>query len=150
MNKMMSRRSLMTGVALGGGALALAGCSNILGTGIGITTAPGGGVTVTLPPAVTAFVQNVVAGAAKYVPIAESIAQEAASLFGPAYASIVTIGSAAINTLITSLENLVAPPAAAPPTVTTASAIHVARKAVYTAKPVGMTAQGVVVYGVKS
>lgn len=145
----LSRRSLLASAAPAA-AVAVAGCSNILGTGVGITTSSGGGVTVTLPASITTFIQNIVNGAVKYIPIAESIAQEAASLFGPSFVSIVTIGSAAINTLITALENLVSPPVAAPTTTTTAGGRlghHVG--AALTATKIGMTAEGVVVYGVR-
>jgi hypothetical protein len=146
----ISRRALLTNAAPAVGALALAGCSNVLGTGIGINTTAGGGVTVTLPTNVNTFIQTIVQKAAQYAPTIESIAQEAASLFGPAYLGIVTIGSAAINTLITSLENLTAAPATAPATATTSAVVTGRRMgATLTAKKIGMTAQGVVVYGVR-
>ena len=147
---MITRRLLLASVAPAA-AVTVAGCSNILGTGIGITTSAGGGVTVTLPTAVNTFIQNIVAGAAKYAPTIESIAQEAAALFGPAYASIVTIGSAAINAVITALENLTAPPASVPTTTTTASAVLSPRrkKATLNATLIGMTHEGVAVYGVR-
>jgi hypothetical protein len=147
---MLTRRNLLATAAPAAAAVALAGCSNILGTGVGITTGAGGAVTVTLPAAVNTFIQKIVTAAAQYAPTIESIAQEAAALFGPAYASIVTIGSAAINAVITALESLTAPPAAAPATAVTASAVlsPSRKRATLNAVKIGMTAQGVVVYGV--
>jgi hypothetical protein len=63
-----------------------------------------------LSAAVLTFISNAVAAVASYIPAAESIAATAASLFGPAYATIVSIGSTAINTVISYLQNLVANP----------------------------------------
>lgn len=154
----MNRRQLFTGAAAGALTLTAAGCSNFLGTGFGIQVNPGGSVQILLPDSVNQFVQKIVAGAAKYIPTVETIAQEAAALFGPAYSTIVTIGSNAINTVISALQRLTAPPPSAPTTTTTTKAIYVHRrltggtltkKATLDAQVIGMTAQGVVVYGVR-
>jgi hypothetical protein len=45
---------------------------------------------------------------ASYTPAIESIASVAAGLFGPGYAGIVTVGSAAVNALESALESLLA------------------------------------------
>jgi hypothetical protein len=63
-----------------------------------------------LSAAVIAFIQNAVQVAANYIPAIESIAATAASLFGAGYSAIVAVGSAAVNQIITYLENLVANP----------------------------------------
>lgn len=60
-----------------------------------------------LDPTVIDAIQNAVATVAQYIPSVESIAETAAALFGPGYASIVEIGSAAINTLVSALESAV-------------------------------------------
>ena len=99
---MISRRNLMTAAAP---AVLLAGC--------GITINPSTGA-VTLPTNVIDFIQNAVVTVAKYLPAAESIAAAAASLFGPSFVSIVTIGSQAINTLIAYLQNLIPAPTPVP------------------------------------
>lgn len=91
----MSRRGLLAGVALLGAA-SLGGCVTNPSTG-----------QPQLSPSVIDFVTNAVATVAKYIPAAESIAATAAALFGPGYASIVQIGSAAINTLIQALQSVV-------------------------------------------
>lgn len=94
--------------ALMGGVTALAGAGALTVAGCATTTNPTTGVTTFgLDPTVIAFIQDAVNIAAKYIPAVESIAATAASLFGPAYAAAVTAGSAAVNTLIATLENLV-------------------------------------------
>lgn len=101
----VSRRTLLvralSSTALAGVAAAgLAGCAT--------TTNPTtGAVTYGLDPSVVAQVQAVVAAVASYTPAIESIAATAAGLFGPAYTGLVTVGSAAVNTLEQALENLV-------------------------------------------
>jgi hypothetical protein len=97
----ITRRRLFASAAP---AALLAGC--------GITINPATGV-ISLPPSVIDFITKAVSVAAKYIPVVESIAAVAASLFGPGFASIVTIGSQAINSVIAYLTNLVAPPASA-------------------------------------
>jgi hypothetical protein len=99
---MLTRRTLLASAAV----VPLAGC--------GITINPTTGQ-VTLPANVVDFITSAVAFAAKYIPTAEAIAAVAASLFGPTFATIVTIGSQAINTVIQYLTNLITPlaPAAA-------------------------------------
>lgn len=91
----MSRRHLLAGAALLTAA-SVGGCVTNPATG-----------QPELSPAVIDFVTNTVATVAKYIPAAESIAATAAALFGPGYATIVQIGSAAINTLISALESVV-------------------------------------------
>lgn len=63
-----------------------------------------------LSSAVISFIQSAVSIANQYIPSAESIAAIAASLFGPVYATAVQIGSAALNQVISYLENLVTNP----------------------------------------
>ena len=92
----LTRRTLLNGIAPGAVAIAIAGCTTNATTGV-----------ISLDPAVIDFIQNAVAAAAKYIPAAESIAQTAAALFGPAYSAIVTAGSAAANQIIAFLENAV-------------------------------------------
>lgn len=95
---MLSRRLLLAGVAPGVilAAASLGGCVTNPATG-----------QPELSPSVIDFITNSVATVAKYIPAAESIAATAAALFGPGYATIVQIGSAAINTLISALESVV-------------------------------------------
>lgn len=100
----LSRRSLLGSAALLGAA-ALGGC----------TTNPTTGQPE-LNPAVIDAIQSAVATVANYIPAVESIAATAAALFGPGYASLVQIGSTAINTVISALESVVSgltPPAQA-------------------------------------
>jgi hypothetical protein len=100
---MLSRRSLMTSGAAGVAGLALAACA---------TTDPTTGVTsYGLPASVVAYIQNAVATVKAYIPTVESIVGTALSLFGPQYATLVTIGTAAINTIISTLTNLITPAA---------------------------------------
>ena len=96
----LSRRHLF---ALGAGAsvAALGGC--------GLFTQNANG-SYGLSAAVIAFIQSAVQTVANYVPAIESIAATAASLFGAGYSAIVAVGSAAVNQIITYLENLVANP----------------------------------------
>ena len=102
---MLTRRSLLSSGAIGVTGLALAACG---------TLDPVTGVTsYGLPAGVVAFIQNAVAQIRAYIPTVESIAGVALSLFGPSYASLVTIGTAAINTIITTLTNLITPPVTA-------------------------------------
>ena len=101
----MTRRSLLSSSAVGAAALAVAGC----------TTNPTTGA-ITLDPNVIDAIQSGVALVAKFLPTVESIVQQAASLFGPAYAAVVTLGSQALNALVASLAGVIGtltPPAAA-------------------------------------
>lgn len=98
-----TRRQLLGSIALGGAALGVSGCG-ILGTTTDPTT---GAVSVGLDPGVETFIQNAVATIAKYEPDVVSIIDTAAALFGPAYAAVVTAGSAAVSTVITYLEQAV-------------------------------------------
>ena len=87
----VTRRSLLATVAPGA-VLTLTGCASI------VTPVPGN-----ISAAVLAYIQQVVQAAAQYLPAAVSIATLAASLFGPGWAGIVQIGSAAIQQLISAL-----------------------------------------------
>ena len=94
------REALSKGSLAVGGAIALAGCA--------VSTNPTTGqVTYGLSADVIAFIQDAVSAVSKYVPAIESIAGTAASLFGSAYTAVVIAGSAAVNTIISDLENLV-------------------------------------------
>jgi hypothetical protein len=102
--KTMTRRSLLTTVAVGGGAVALAGCS--------------AGQIATAETALTSFYNDVQAGVVaiqKYVPTIESIAETAAGLFGPAWSTTVTFGVNLVNQVIASIESALnnVPPATA-------------------------------------
>lgn len=109
---MLSRRSLLVSAAPAVfAAAALGGCSNQFGT---IALGPSG-ITVSLSTAVIDAIQTDVAAAAKYVPTAESIAAEAASLFGPAATTLVTVGSTYLNEIIAALEALVQSPSVTVP-----------------------------------
>ena len=92
------REALSKGSLAVGGAIALAGCA---------ATTVNGVTTYGLDPTVVTFIQDAVSAVSKYVPAIESIAATAAALFGPAYTALVTAGSAAVNTVISDLENLV-------------------------------------------
>ena len=102
----VSRRHLLaTAAAVVAVGSAVAGCATNATTG-----------QPELNPAVIDFISNAVATAAKYLPSVESIASIAAALFGPGYATIVQIGSQAINTVISALISAVSnltPPAQA-------------------------------------
>lgn len=103
---MISKRQLLRGAALLPLAAAAAGCSNKFGT---ISLGPTG-ISVSLSPAVVDAIQTAVATAAKYVPTAETIASEAAALFGPAATTIVTVGSAYLNEIIAALTAITQSP----------------------------------------
>jgi hypothetical protein len=96
----MSRRKLLSTAAVGVPAIALAGC--------GLFTQNANG-SYGLSAAAISFIQTAVNIANQYVPSAESIAAIVAS-FIPGGASVVTIGSTAINEVIAYLENIVASP----------------------------------------
>lgn len=101
---MLTRRSLLSTAAVGV-TLAVAGCSTAQ-----IQSAQASWATI------VGQIQAAVASGAKYVPTVESIAATAASLFGLQYAAIVTASSAALNTIIATLTNVVGaltPPASA-------------------------------------
>ena len=132
---MLTRRNLLTAAAP---AALVAGC--------GITINPTTGA-VTLPANVIDFIQAAVAQAAKYIPIAESIAAAAASLFGPAYASIVTIGSTAINTVIAYLENLIPAPAPTPAPASMRAYSRLGLAPSLGSHLIGYTQNGIAIYG---
>jgi len=77
-------------------AISLAGCATNPTTGA-----------IGLSAGISDFIQAAVAAAAKYVPTVESIVATAASLFGAQYSAIVQIGTAAINSLISTLVSIV-------------------------------------------
>lgn len=105
---MINRRSFLMSTALIG-AGALAGC-----TSANITAAVTSWQNV--ESQIQAAVANATAGALAYIPTLESIASVAASLFGPQYATIVTVGSTLINQIVSALTavvGIITPPAAA-------------------------------------
>lgn len=105
LNKVASRRMFLSGAALLATGIAVAGCST---TQLANAQAEWASI--------VGMIQSAVAVGASYVPTIESIAATAASLFGPQYAALVQIGSAAFNQIVTVLENVVAvlnPPAKA-------------------------------------
>lgn len=102
-SKVVSRRSLLAGAALLGAGVALAGCSTTQIASFETAWA-----------SVAGTIQQAVAQASTYIPTIESIAATAAGLFGPSYATLVTIGSAAFNQIVAALTNVVnslSPPA---------------------------------------
>jgi hypothetical protein len=104
-SKILSRRAMLSGAAVLGAGLALAGCSTAQ-----IATFEQQWATV------AGTIQQAVAKASAYIPTIESIAATAASLFGPQYAAIVQIGTAAFNQIVATLTNIVnnlSPPAQA-------------------------------------
>lgn len=123
----LSRRTLLTSVAPGA-VIALAGC-----------TAAQQAQWATI----VGQIQTAVAAAAKYIPSVESIAAEAAALFGPQYTLLVTAGSAALNQIIQVLVNVAG--ALTPP----ASKMRARLRAASPSVPavVGTTPQGVVITG---
>ena|ERR1700722_1442532 len=102
---MLTRRSLLSSGAAGVASVTLAACATTIDPTTGATT-------YGLSPATIAFIQNAVSLVKQYVPTLESIAGTAASLFGPQFAAVVSVGSAAINAVINTLIDLV--PGAAP------------------------------------
>ena len=122
----LSRRTLLTSVAPGA-VIALAGC-----------TAAQQAQWATI----VGQIQTAVAAAAKYIPSVESIAAEAAALFGPQYTLLVTAGSAALNQIIQVLVNVAG--ALTPP-----SKMRARLRAASPSVPavVGTTPQGVVITG---
>lgn len=100
---MVTRRKMLTNILMAGAAtsaLAVAGCATTTNPTTGVTT-------YGLDPTVVAEITAAVSAVAQYAPTIESIAATAAGLFGPAYTTLVTVGSAAVNTVISALENLV-------------------------------------------
>jgi hypothetical protein len=133
--KSINRRFLLSSAALAGAALALGACSS---EQVATFESDWGAVEDAL--------QSAVAQAAKYIPTVESIVATAASLFGPQYAALVQIGTAAFNQVVTALTNVVG--ALTPPALATM------RRALATSSPnvpvsIGRTVQGVVVLGWK-
>ena len=131
---MLTRRSLLASAAPVA-VLAVAGCTTAQVTQF-----------QTEWTTVVGAIQNAVATAAQYVPTIESIAATAASLFGPAYTTAVQVGSAAFNTIVATLVNIVnnlTPPASA--------RLHARLKASAPSAAVliGTTPQGVTVTGFK-
>lgn len=98
----LSRRNLLTLSASGAvlAAAGLAGCATSTNPTTGVTT-------YGLDPSVITTITNAVNAIASYAPTIESIAATAAGLFGPAYSAIVTVGSSAVNAVITALTNLI-------------------------------------------
>ena len=131
----LSRRSLLgSAAALAAGGLA--SCTSV-------TNPTTGAVTYGLDPTVAQFITTAVQKIAQYAPTLESIAATAASLFGPAYAAIVTAGSAAVNTIISTLTNLVP---TLPVAASRLSASVRAMAAAASGSLVGYTKAGVPVY----
>jgi preprotein translocase subunit YajC len=140
------RQALKRGASMvlaGGAAVVLAGGLAGCATSTNPTT---GQVTYGLDPTVVTFIQDAVAAVAKYTPAIESIAATAASLFGPAYTAVVAAGSAAVNTVIATLENLV------PSLPVGAERVHAKFRVMATpplgGKFAGYTKQGVPVFGI--
>ena len=132
-----SRRGFLSGAAmLAAGAVALGGCSS---TQIATFEAQWASV--------AGSVQSAVNAAVGYIPTIESIAATAASLFGPAYVTIVQAGSAVFNQLVQALVNVVnniSPPAAQ------AVRARLARSSPVAPVLIGTTPGGVRVLGWKS
>ena len=131
----ISRRILLTTVAPGA-ALAVAGCTTAQIAQYQADWA-----------AIVGQIQAGVAAVAKYVPTIETIAAEAAALFGPAYEAVVTAGSAALNQIIavlTNVANNLTPPASAK--------LHAKLRASSPAAPItiGTTPQGIIVTGFRT
>jgi hypothetical protein len=129
----LTRRMLLTTAVPAAGALALAGC-----TAAQIATYQAEWATV------VGEIQSAVATAASYVPTVETIAEEAAALFGPQYEAIVAAGSAALNEIVAVLTNVVSnltPPASAKLRARLRAA------PLNTPVSIGTTPQGVVVSG---
>lgn len=132
----VSRRKLLTTAAIGAGALALAACSSDQIANDEAEWA-----------AIAGQIQNAVASAAAYIPTIESIAETAASLFGPAYVTLVQVGSAAFNQVVTVLENVVAN-LSAPVKATVRRKLMASSPSLPVA--VGLTPANVTVYGWKA
>lgn len=130
---MLSRRQLLSTAIPAAAAIAVAGCTTNATTG-----------QPELDPSVIDAIQAGVAKIAQYIPAVESIAATAASLFGPGYAALVTLGSQAINTLISALSNVVTSL-----TPTQQARLHAKLKAAAPTVPVtiGVTPGGVTVIG---
>jgi hypothetical protein len=98
---MINRRSFLMSTALLG-AGALAGCTTSQIAALQQQWAN-----------VAGSIQSTVANVARYIPTIESIAQVAASIAGPGYATVVTAASALFNQIVAALTAVVG--AAAPP-----------------------------------
>jgi hypothetical protein len=96
----MNRRKLLAGAAPLA-AIAVVDCAGVQTPVPVPTPIPG-----TVISSVIDFIQAAVNIGARYVPTVETIAAVAASLFGPQWVTIVQVGSAAINALIQSLQNV--------------------------------------------
>jgi hypothetical protein len=141
--KMMNRRTLLTGAALGGLGLAVAGCSS---TDISSAEASWASVLGNIQSAV-ATATAAISSATAYIPTIESIVATAANLFGPQYAALVTIGSAAFNQIVATLTNVVN-------SLVPVASAHLAAR-LQTSSPnvpvtIGRTSTGVVVHGYKA
>lgn len=95
---MISRRALLSTAAAGLPAIGLAACASTTTNGV---------TTYGFSQQVITYITDAVQAVANYAPSIESIAATAAGLFGPAYAAAVTIGSTAINTLISTLQSII-------------------------------------------
>lgn len=135
-NTMKSRRGFLTTAAVLAGGIALAGCSSAQ-----ITEAQTEWATI------VGQVQSAVATGAQYIPTVESIAATAASLFGPEYTALVTVGSAALNSLITTLESVLT---AATPAVVASARRRLASSSRSVPVAVGVTPEGISVIGWKA
>src|SRR5579871_6325431 len=133
LNQVKSRRTLLAGAAALLAGAALAGCSS---DQIASAEAQWNSIVST--------VQSAVAKAAAYVPTVESIVAQAAALFGPQYSAIVQIGSAALNTVIQTLINVVS---AAPLPKTLSRRAMAAATSGAVPVTIGQTAQGVIIAG---
>lgn len=130
----LSRRTLLTTVAPGAALMALAGCGTTLAT-----------LQSDWNAAVTA-IQTAVSKYAGYIPTVETIAAEAAALFGPQYTALVAVGTAALNQIVATLVKVVSdltPPAAA------RFRSHLARATVGSPMQIGVTPEGIAVLGYK-
>jgi hypothetical protein len=138
---LVSRRNLLLG-GVGAGAAAVGGCGLFTPT-VNPTT---GVTTYGLSAAVVSAITNAVQSIAQYAPTVESIAATAISLF-PSYANtlgtIITLGSAALNAVVTALTNLLP---SAPATAARLSAKLKALATSATGQLVGYTKQGVPVF----
>lgn len=108
----ITRRKLLTATALGAGALTLANCSTTQIASVGTTWTTVVGEIQGAVASATAAIST----ASAYIPTIESIVATAANLFGPQYSALVTVGSAAFNTIVATLTNVVSilsPPAKA-------------------------------------
>lgn len=132
-SKALSRRTLLSGAAITVGGLAVASCTTAQ-----IQEAQADWANV------VGVIQQAVSTAAQYIPTVESIAATAASLFGPEYAALVQVGTAAFNQIVAVLTSVVEN---LPPSLSAKLGARLATSSRSLPVSIGVTSTGVAIAG---